>query len=381
MRTVGPALFLGTVLSLAACGGGEPGPAVEAPPPGQLQAPLHLAGPGRAVADSYIIKVKEGADARAVAAVAGVSPRYVYSAVNGFAATLNEGQLTALRQHADVEYIEQDQVVQAEACQGNVPCNLDRIDQSSLPLDGYYCYNSTGGTVSAYIIDTGIYTAHAQFGGRAVNVYDALGGTGADCNGHGTHVAGLVGSINYGVAKAVRLRGVRVLDCNGSGTISGVIAGVDWVRVNGVRPAVANISLGGGYSASLNTAVNNLANSGVFIAVAAGSSGGDACSSSPASATAATTVGAATCTDTRASFSNYGSCVDLYAPGVSATSTWLNGGTNTLSGTSMASPLVAGVGALYKATYGDAASSTVDAWLKANATNLPFGKLLYTGGL
>jgi subtilisin family serine protease len=208
-----------------------------------------------------------------------------------------------------------------------------------------------------------------NFGGRATAAYDALGGNGQDCNGHGTHVAGTVGSSTYGVAKGVSLYGVRVLDCNGSGSNSGVIAGIDYVRTKHVKPAVANMSLGGGYSATINTAVTNLSNAGVFVAVAAGNDNANACNYSPASAPVVTTVGATTKTTARATYSNYGSCVDLYAPGSSITSTWSNGSTNTISGTSMASPHVAGVAALYKATYGDASQATIDAWLKNNATN------------
>lgn len=225
----------------------------------------------------------------------------------------------------------------------------------------------TGSGVRAYVIDTGIATAHADFGDRAANVYDAFGGNGQDCNGHGTHVAGTIGAAAYGVAKASSLRGVRVLDCNGSGSTSGIIAGVDWVRQNAIKPAVANLSLGGGLSSALNTATSNLASSGVFVAVAAGNENQDACKVSPASASGVLTVAASDKNDVRASFSNFGSCVELYAPGVNITSTWLSGGTKTISGTSMASPHVAGVAALYK-SYGDAASSTVNTWILDNST-------------
>ncbi|HYO55199.1 S8 family peptidase [Archangium sp.] len=378
MRAVRNVLFLGSVLSLAACGGEMTSEADEL---GQTGAPLHQASPGLRIDGSYIIKVKDGANARAVAAVAGVSPRYEYSIINGFAATLNPGQLNALRQLSDVEYVEEDQVVQADATQTGATWGLDRIDQRALPLNGTYTYTTTASTVTAYIIDTGLQTNHPEFGTRAANVYDAFGGTGADCHGHGTHVGGTVGGTTYGVAKDVKLRGVRVLDCAGSGSNAGVIAGMDYVRVNATKPAVANMSLGGGYSATVNTSANNLANSGVFLAVAAGNNSGDACSYSPASATAATTVGSTTSTDARSSFSNFGTCVDIYGPGSSITSARLNGTSTVMSGTSMASPHVAGVGALYKGTYGDAASSTIDSWLKTNATTLSFGKFLYTGGL
>ncbi|EPX62821.1 Alkaline serine exoprotease A precursor [Cystobacter fuscus DSM 2262] len=344
--------------------------AVEPEELGQGVAPLHQAVPGMRLEGEYIVKLRDGAQARSVAAVLGVSPNLVYTqAVNGFSVTLNETQLRALRHNPNVEYVEEDQFVSTTASQTGATWGLDRIDQTSSTLNSTYSYTSTGAGVHAYIIDTGILTSHSNFGGRATAVYDALGGNGQDCNGHGTHVAGTVGSSTYGVAKGVSLHGVRVLDCNGSGSNSGVIAGIDYVRTKHVKPAVANMSLGGGYSSTINTAVTNLANAGVFVAVAAGNDNADACNYSPASAPVVTTVAATTKTTARASYSNYGSCVDIYAPGSSITSTWSNGSTNTISGTSMASPHVAGVAALYKATYGDASQATIDAWLKNNATS------------
>jgi subtilisin family serine protease len=221
--------------------------------------------------------------------------------------------------------------------------------------------------VNAYVIDTGIVTSHPDFGGRARVAYDALGGTGVDCHGHGTHVAGTIGGATYGVAKGAQLWGVRVLGCTGSGSTSGIIRALDWVRVNHRKPAVANMSLGGGRSTALNNAVTSLSNAGVFVAVAAGNERQNACNVSPASAAAAYTAAASDRTDLRASFSNYGSCVDGYAPGVAIKSTWLTG-TRSLSGTSMASPHVAGVGALYKGTFGDASSATIAGWITTNAT-------------
>ena len=356
------AVAVGAVMALAACSD-------ESPVSARADVTPVLSAGARGIEGQYIVVVREGADARSVAAVAGASPRYVYTAaLNGFAATLNAGQLNALQRNPDVASIEQDQVAQASATQSSATWGIDRIDQRSRPLSGTYTYTTTASGVYAYIIDTGIYAAHSNFGGRASNVYDAFGGNGNDCNGHGTHVAGTVGSATYGVAKAVRLRGVRVLDCNGSGSWSGIIAGIDYVRLNRTNPAVANLSLGGGFSSSLNTAVTNLANSGVFVAVAAGNENQLACNVSPASASAVTTVASSTSSDAKSSFSNYGSCVDVYAPGSSITSTWNNGGTNTISGTSMASPHVAGVGALYKATYGNASQATIDSWIKNNAT-------------
>ena len=378
--------LLGSALALAACSDVQD-PTGARPAPGQS---VRAAAPGRAIPGKYIVVLKEGADPRSVAAVAQVDPSFVYTAaINGFAAELNQGQLNALQHNPGVEYVEEDAVVRSTATQSSATWGLDRTDQRALPLSGTYTYNATAGAVRVYVIDTGIASGHTQFGGRASNVYDAFGGNGQDCNGHGTHVAGTVGSSTYGVAKAAMLRGVKVLDCAGSGSSSGVLAGIDWVRVNHIKPAVANMSLGGGYSSAENTAVTNLVNAGVFVAVAAGNENQNACNVSPASAAAVTTVAASDRTDTRASFSNYGSCVDIYAPGVGITSTWLNGGTSTISGTSMASPHVAGVGALYKAAYGDASQSTINSWLVNNSTasvikSNPTGtvnRLLFKGSL
>jgi hypothetical protein len=383
MRAVRQALCLGAVVTLIGCGGEVASQEAEAL--GQSQAPLLEAEPGRGLPGEYLVKVSDGVDARSMAAVAGVTPRYVYTVVNGFAATLNEGQVTALRANPSVEYVEEDQVVEPSTTQSGAPWNLDRIDQRGLPLSGTYNYTTTASTVYAYVIDTGLQTSHSEFGGRAANVYDALGGTGADCNGHGTYVGGIVGGATYGVAKGVRLRGVRVFDCNGAGSTSGLIAGVDWVRTNHLNPAVANMSLGGPYSSTLNTAVSNLINGGVFVSVAAGNSGSNACNYSPASVASATTVGAMDSNDCPLSTSNYGSCVDLYAPGASIKSAWLGGGTNILNGTSPATAQVSGVAALYKAVYGNAASSTVSSWLTTNATTVYCGttpyKLLYKSTL
>ncbi len=364
MKAVRPTLSAAALLALAACADGTPlaGPAADA-------APLQAAQSGRGIDGQYIVVLNQDADPRSVAAVAGVSPRFVYTAaLNGFSAALNAGQLAALRHNPNVDYVEQDQRAEAYTTQSNATWGIDRIDQRSLPLSTTYTYNSTGAGVYAYVIDTGIQANHPQFGTRAASAYDYAGGSGADCNGHGTHVAGTIGSTTYGVAKLVPLRGVRVMDCNGSGSIAQIIAGVDWVRLNRVNPAVVNLSLGGGLSSALNTAVTSLSNSGVFVAVAAGNSNSNACNYSPASATAVFTTAASEKTDARRTTSNYGSCVDGYAPGGSITSTWIGSSTRTISGSSMASPHVAGVAALYKATYGNASSATIDTWIKNNAT-------------
>jgi subtilisin family serine protease len=297
--------------------------------------------------------------------------KHVYQNVlNGFAAEMSEEDAERLSEDFRVKFVEEDSVMTADVTQNNPPWGLDRIDQRNRPLNAQYNYNWTGSGVRVYVIDTGIRTTHSQFGGRASNVFDAFGGTGADCNGHGTHVAGTVGGSTYGVAKSSLLRGVRVLNCSGSGSTSGVIAGVDWVRVNRIDPAVANMSLGGGVSSALDTAVNNLSNSGVAIAVAAGNSNANACNSSPARAANAITVGSTTTTDARSSFSNYGTCLDLFAPGSGILSAWYtsNTATATLSGTSMASPHVAGVAALYKQANPSASAATIRNAIVNNAT-------------
>ena len=306
----------------------------------------------------------------------GGTLRFTYtSAIKGFAATLPPAAAQALAHNPNVAYVEPDQVFTLDATQSmdanGDPWGLDRIDQQAGPLSRTYTYAATGAGIHAYIIDTGIWTLHGDFGGRANNVYDAFGGgaTGEDCHGHGTHVAGTIGGTTYGIAKNVSLHGVRVLSCAGLGLTSQIIAGVDWVRQNAIKPAVANMSLGGGLSTALNDATTNLWNSGVFVAVAAGNDNVDACTASPASATGAFTAAASTKTDAKASYSNWGTCVEAYAPGSAIVSDFLGGTTMSLSGTSMASPHFAGVAVLYKATFGDQPSATVSSWIISNSTS------------
>jgi subtilisin family serine protease len=351
MKPILPSLSAATLLLVAAC-------ADQAPPTAaDRAAPLRAAAPAHAVEGHYIVVLNEGADPRAVAAVAGAHPRHVYTAaLNGFSATLNAGQLNALRRNPHVAYVEQDQVATAQQA---LHWGLDRIDQQFLPLSGTYFANTGAPAVHVYVLDTGITPGHPELFPRVVNVFDVFGGSGNDCNGHGTLVARTIGSSSVGVATQVRLRGVRVLDCNGTGTVSGIIRGVDWVRLNRVDPAVANLSLGGGASAALNTAVNNLANSGVATAVPAGNNGVNACGVAPAGATAALTAAASTSTDASSTFTNFGSCVDLYAPGSAPGPT---------SGTSFSSAYVAGVAALYKHYVPTATTAQVNAWIVGNAT-------------
>jgi subtilisin family serine protease/PKD repeat protein len=275
-------------------------------------------------------------------------------ALKGFVAYMSEADARELAADARVKYVEENGRVQAVGVQTGATWGLDRIDQVDRPLDQTYTYNTAGAGVHAYVIDTGVRITHSDFIGRATHAFTSItDGNGAnDCNGHGTHVAGTIGGSTYGVAKAVTLHAVRVLDCGGSGTYAGVIAGVDWVTANHQSPAVANMSLGGSASQAVDDAVTNSIASGVVYAIAAGNDSGDACTKSPARTPNAITVGATETTDARASYSNFGTCVDIFAPGTGVTSAWStgDGATNTISGTSMATPHVAGAAALYLGT-------------------------------
>lgn len=312
-------------------------------------------------------------------------------AVKGFVARMSAAQATALANDPNVALVEEDGIVSIGATQTGATWGLDRIDQRDLPLNGNYTYDGDGTGVTAYVIDTGIRMTHSEFGGRAKSGFTAIGdGRGTDdCHGHGTHVAGTLGGNGYGVAKGVALMAVRVLDCTGSGSTSGVISGVNWVTANKKLPAVANMSLGGGVSSALDTAVQNSISAGIVYTVAAGNDNRNACNGSPARVASALTVGATTSTDARASYSNYGACVDLFAPGsgIRSASNKDDTATQTMSGTSMAAPHVAGAAALYLASRPGATPGDVAIVLTTNATQDRIAnvgssspnRLLYTG--
>jgi subtilisin family serine protease len=311
------------------------------------------ASQGAADGGRYIVVFRDGvADvpglARRLTAEHGGTLRYVYQrALRGFAATLPAGAVEALRRNPNVAYVEVDQVGRlAQTTQSNATWGLDRIDQRSLPLNLSYVYGRNGSGVRVYVVDTGLQTNHPEFGGRASVGYDALGGTGADCAGHGTHVAGTAAGGTYGIAKAATIIGVRVGACSDTLYSSPVIAGIEWVMNNHVKPAVANLSVEFPAFTPLDDAVRNLVAAGITAVVASGNADGDACNYSPGRVSEAITVGASNRYDEEPWYSNNGWCVDLYAPGHDITSSDLGSTYQSRSGTSMSAPHVAGVAAL-----------------------------------
>jgi len=336
----------------------------------------------RAIPGQYIVVLNDDQTARAnvrpavdgLARQHGARVTHVFeNTIRGFAASMSATAAAAMARNPRVRYIEQDSQRFIVETQSGATWGLDRIDQRDRPVNGTYTYETVAANVDVYVIDTGIRATHTEFGGRVSTLgFTAINdGNGTnDCNGHGTHVSGTIGGATYGVAKSVTLHAVRVLDCSGSGSTSGVIAGVDWVTANRTLPAVANMSLGGGASTALDQAVSNSIADGVTYALAAGNSNANACNSSPARTPNAITVGATTSSDARASYSNYGTCLDVFAPGSNITSAWStsNTATNTISGTSMASPHVAGAAAVYLDANPGATPAQVASALSAAAT-------------
>ncbi|MFJ9624391.1 S8 family peptidase [Streptomyces sp. NPDC101181] len=356
----------------------------------------------RAVPGQYIVTLKPELSPDTVLKEFGLSPMFTYgNALHGFAATLTATELEAVRTVPGVLAVEENAEVAVEAPRAGsllrAPAagwGTDRIDQRTLPLDDTFTTTATGRGVKVYVVDTGIDAAHSEFGGRVVNGYDSVGDgrDGMDCNGHGTHVAGTAGGAVSGVAEDASLVNVRVLDCRGRGTWAGILAGFDWAAedaASGDTPAVLNASLGGARSRAVDAAVEAVADAGVLPVVAAGNDDRDACDVSPAAADGVVTVGASDRQDRETAFSNWGSCLALYAPGADIVSARLGGGTESLNGTSMASPHIAGVAALYKQENPSASPAAVARWLTGTATpdvlsGLGQGspdRLLYTGGL
>ena len=394
VRFAGRLAAVAAAVALVSCGGGDGGVAAgsgggdtAAPSSEELLAArmreADFATANVAGGTRFIVKFREGVDlpgarGREIAAAHGAHLNQLFErAIQGFAVTVPtvavDAFVQAMERNPLVEIVEPDVLAtHMDVVQSGATWGLDRVDQRQLPLSGTYSYGATGAGVQAYIIDSGMRSTHAEFAGRVLPGYTAINdgrGT-SDCNGHGTHVAGTVGGKTWGMAKDVSLVPVRVLGCDGSGYVSGIIAGIDWMIANAKRPAVANMSLGGGVSTSLDAAVAKAVNNGIPVAVAAGNSNVDACTASPAREPLALTVGATVSSDQRASYSNWGTCVDLFAPGSSVTSAG-NGsdtGSAIMSGTSMATPHVAGLAALFLQTNAAATPATVASAIKSAAT-------------
>jgi aqualysin 1 len=390
-----------SLVSLVACGPDAPmGPDA---PFAEVGTTENFLRSERAVAGQYVVTLKEGtgeveAVSKELARRYGGDIFAVYTrATRGFAVRMSEAAAKSLARHPSVALVEEDGLFQEvqegfslQTVQPTSSAGLDRIDQRNLPLNGTFTYVKTGAGVNAYILSTGIRKTHVEFQpNQAVLGYDAVtsGGDASDCAGVGTHSAGIVGGAQYGVAKGVKLWAVRILDCQGASTTSRILSGLNWVAANHVSPAVAQLALGGAASTVLDNAVVNLINSGVSVVVPAGSSGANACNFSPARVPQAITVGASNLNDSVSAASNFGSCIDLYAPGT-ATAAWHTSDTayQTLSGGTPASAFVTGVVALYLQGNPGASPAAVSSALTLNATpnvltGVPTGsanRLLYT---
>jgi len=383
MKRIKQAACTLSFLAITACGGMDGQEAQVDEPKQELGQVAQLLRSSKPVPGEYIVVLKDnlkevaqvGSEgiAQEVALKHGGQVLHSYkAALKGFTVRLPEAAVQQLLQDPRVAYVQENGYVQAVGTQTGATWGIDRVDQQSLPLNQTYNYANTASNVHAYIVDTGVRLTHTQFTGRISNGFDAItaGGNANDCHGHGTHVAGTVGGTTYGLAKGVTIHPVRVLDCNGSGTDAQVIAGIDWVVQNHVKPAVANMSLGGDASQPLDDAVTAAINAGVVFAIAAGNDNLSACNYSPARTPLAITVGSTTSSDARSSFSNYGTCLDIFAPGSSITSSYGTGdsATSVLSGTSMASPHVAGAAALYLSANPTATPQQVRDALVSNGT-------------